>query len=221
MQIILLPAGRPAALNLAQVQRFISSPSSTNSSDIELSGEEVYQTQTERPIRKRQRLHNMSEQEKQFRRKLKNRVAAQVARDKKKAKMDELEIVVEQLKLENQRLKAENERLLTENANLVCLDSNTQDVVIKSEERMYPVESAVLINGTLPQGKGYIQSIVLMTLLLILTLQSPAAQTLLNKQKITPVFGNQYPSVLRLGGNVMGKKQLPLVHLRRTLKHPP
>ena len=123
--------------------------------------------------------------------------------------------------LQNQHLKAENERLLAENARLTHVNSTTQEVVIKSEERMYPVESAVLINGPLPQGKGYIQSIVLMTLLLILTLQSPAAQTVLNKEKITLLSDNQSPSVFRLGENVMWKKHLPLALLRRVLKHPP
>ncbi|XP_032373017.1 LOW QUALITY PROTEIN: X-box-binding protein 1 [Etheostoma spectabile] len=65
------------------------------------------------PIRKRQRLTHLSPEEKQLRRKLKNRVAAQTARDRKKAKMGELEQQVLELELENQKLHIEN-RLLRE-----------------------------------------------------------------------------------------------------------
>ncbi|KAK5870769.1 hypothetical protein PBY51_003689 [Eleginops maclovinus] len=65
------------------------------------------------PIRKRQRLTHLSPEEKALRRKLKNRVAAQTARDRKKAKMGELEQQVIELELENQKLHIEN-RLLRE-----------------------------------------------------------------------------------------------------------
>jgi X box-binding protein 1 len=46
------------------------------------------------------------------RRKLKNRVAAQNARDKKKAQTEEMEKVIEQMRIEKQLLAAENARLL-------------------------------------------------------------------------------------------------------------
>ncbi|XP_072288627.1 LOW QUALITY PROTEIN: X-box-binding protein 1 [Eucyclogobius newberryi] len=65
------------------------------------------------PVRKRQRLTHLSPEEKALRRKLKNRVAAQTARDRKKAKMGELEQQVLELELENQKLHIEN-RLLRE-----------------------------------------------------------------------------------------------------------
>ena len=65
---ILLPAGNQAALNLAQAleaQQFINRPSSTNDSDVEnkTSGD-VCRIQTEKPIKKRQRLRNVTEEEK-------------------------------------------------------------------------------------------------------------------------------------------------------------
>ncbi|XP_053135033.1 X-box-binding protein 1 isoform X2 [Hemicordylus capensis] len=63
------------------------------------------------PPRKRQRLAHLSPEEKALRRKLKNRVAAQSARDRKKARMGELERQALELEAENLRLVAENQAL--------------------------------------------------------------------------------------------------------------
>ncbi|XP_067033891.1 X-box-binding protein 1-like [Acropora muricata] len=61
--------------------------------------------------RKRKRLDNLSAEERALRRKLKNRVAAQTARDRKKARMVELEEMVAQLEKENKALRLDNESL--------------------------------------------------------------------------------------------------------------
>uniref|UniRef100_A0A6M2CQA6 X-box-binding protein 1 n=1 Tax=Rhipicephalus microplus TaxID=6941 RepID=A0A6M2CQA6_RHIMP len=63
------------------------------------------------PVRKRQRLDHLTREEKIMRRKLKNRVAAQSARDRKKARMDELEEQVTRLQADRTALIEEN-RLL-------------------------------------------------------------------------------------------------------------
>ncbi|NWX00602.1 XBP1 protein, partial [Caloenas nicobarica] len=70
------------------------------------------------PARKRQRLTHLSPEEKALRRKLKNRVAAQSARDRKKARMTELEQQVVALEEENQKLLLENQLLRERTCNL-------------------------------------------------------------------------------------------------------
>jgi X box-binding protein 1 len=64
------------------------------------------------PPRKRERLTHLTPEEKLNRRKLKNRVAAQTARDRKKVKTMTLEESVDQLNSQNAQLVAENARLL-------------------------------------------------------------------------------------------------------------
>ncbi|XP_069572463.1 LOW QUALITY PROTEIN: X-box-binding protein 1 [Brachyistius frenatus] len=91
---------RPISVVLPSTASQVSSDSDSNSS-------------AGHPVRKRQRLTHLSPEEKALRRKLKNRVAAQTARDRKKAKMGELEQQVLELELENEKLHIEN-RLLRE-----------------------------------------------------------------------------------------------------------
>lgn len=61
--------------------------------------------------RKRRRLTNLTPEEKMMRRKLKNRMAAQTARDRKKQKMAELEEALAAMEAENKKLLEENQTL--------------------------------------------------------------------------------------------------------------
>lgn len=72
--------------------------------------------------RKRQRLTHLTPEEKLMRRKLKNRIAAQAARDRKKDKFEDLQVTVDRVKSENEKLKKEN-ALLKEKAQLL-IDEN-------------------------------------------------------------------------------------------------
>ncbi|CAB1461053.1 unnamed protein product [Pleuronectes platessa] len=107
---VLLISGKPSgsavgySRPLSVVLPALSSPASSDSESNSSAGP---------PVRKRQRLTHLSPEEKALRRKLKNRVAAQTARDRKKAKMGELEQQVLEMELENQKLHIEN-RLLRE-----------------------------------------------------------------------------------------------------------
>lgn len=70
------------------------------------------------PVRKRANLDHMSPEERLMRRKLKNRVAAQTARDKKRAHMEEMEVVVDKLREEKRRLLDDNNRMQATNNQL-------------------------------------------------------------------------------------------------------
>lgn len=67
------------------------------------------------PPRKRQRLDHLTQEEKVLRRKMKNRVAAQNARDRKKAQIDHMEDEVTLLKTSLEVLRAENESFISQN----------------------------------------------------------------------------------------------------------
>ncbi|XP_059080474.1 probable basic-leucine zipper transcription factor N [Tigriopus californicus] len=71
------------------------------------------------PVRKRANLDHLSPEEKMMRRKLKNRVAAQNARDKKRVKMDEMEDRINKLQEEKDQLEADNRRLSRLNEQLM------------------------------------------------------------------------------------------------------
>lgn len=72
------------------------------------------------------------EHEFEYFRKMKNRVAAQAARDRKKAHMDELEDLVKHLQYENQRLTREN--LLLKDAQ-VCPNCTTNRAAVKETQQ--------------------------------------------------------------------------------------
>uniref|UniRef100_A0A671PV02 X-box-binding protein 1 n=1 Tax=Sinocyclocheilus anshuiensis TaxID=1608454 RepID=A0A671PV02_9TELE len=99
------------------------------------------------PLRKRQRLTHLSPEEKAQRRKLKNRVAAQTARDRKKAKMGELEQQVLELELENQKLHVENGLLQEQTSDLLSENEELRQRLgldtLEVKEKVQVLESAV------------------------------------------------------------------------------
>jgi len=93
------------------------------------------------PVRKRANLDHLTPEEKMMRRKLKNRVAAQNARDKKRVKMDGMEDALRAMKQEMDRIRKENkrlielnERLLSENQSLKSIGTTIGTNLVMKEE---------------------------------------------------------------------------------------
>uniref|UniRef100_UPI00358F4BEC X-box-binding protein 1 n=1 Tax=Myxine glutinosa TaxID=7769 RepID=UPI00358F4BEC len=119
-----LPSGFIIASNVLRT----ASPGAASSSeddDGEYSGS-MSERESSRPVHKRQRLSHLTIEEKVMRRKLKNRVAAQTARDRKKARMTKLEQQVERLLAQNRQLADENRQLEERAACLLSANAHLQ-----------------------------------------------------------------------------------------------
>jgi len=121
--------------------------------------------------RKRRRLTHLTPEEKMMRRKLKNRVAAQTARDRKKQRMSELEDALALIEAENKRLQAENDslkqctsQLSNENVLLkqrLCTPSNPLDAVTTDGVKVEPDCSSADVVCTERLGEPKLESAVL------------------------------------------------------------
>lgn len=103
-----------------------------------------------------------------FFRKLKNRVAAQTSRDRKKAKMDQMEKAIQELFTKNEvlieeceRLKSLNERLSGENSSLRTRISNcvncSQNRSVECETASGPAVSLLRPQGTVTHSAAVLR----------------------------------------------------------------
>merc|ERR1712037_777829 len=105
--------------NRTNLKRPSSSGDSTYGTDSE-EGSIIHDGGDSKVVRKRANLDHLSSDEKLMRRKLKNRVAAQNARDKKRVKMEDMEGDLERLKAHAKALETRNAQLVSENERLVA-----------------------------------------------------------------------------------------------------
>lgn len=151
-QIIVLPSNFIQQINGTTTTFKIGKPAASNSGSLVVNAAAVKRPSTvtsddddsgEGPVRKRANLDHLTPEEKMMRRKLKNRVAAQNARDKKRTKMDDIEIKLKELEEANAKLLLENESLRALNERLMETPKVEYQVEYwpKSEEGLTPPHS--------------------------------------------------------------------------------
>jgi len=154
--------------------------------------------------KKRKRLTNLTADERMMRRKLKNRVAAQTARDRKKERMVYLEEMLSQIEDENKRLQAENEALRRQTGNLAAentqlrskLGSENEIVTEVKKEHgspesaaLYPPPQQELIRAPSSKPVTSYLSMILATSLMcsLVSWKSSTAQPLSRHRRLRPV----------------------------------
>merc|ERR1712141_89550 len=105
-----------------------------------------------KPVRKRANLDHLSPEEKLMRRKLKNRVAAQNARDKKRVKMEDMETDVDRLRAHAKALELRNAELVSRNERLVAENDLLRSEAITKTEAEEP--SSPLVVGQPPESSA-------------------------------------------------------------------
>merc|ERR1719343_99212 len=121
--------------NRTNLKRPSSSGDSTYGTDSE-EGSSIHEGSDSKPVRKRANLDHLSPEERLMRRKLKNRVAAQNARDKKKAQCEDMEKLINQMKEERRKLVEENSRLQEFNSQLQLDNASLQEENTELKQRL-------------------------------------------------------------------------------------
>merc|ERR1711971_727072 len=101
--------------------------------------QEEQNEENETPARKRANLDHLSQEERMMRRKLKNRVAAQTARDKKKAATDSMEQQLAEAKARLQESLDANAILMKTNTQLQVENANLQQKNSELQARLSPI----------------------------------------------------------------------------------
>uniref|UniRef100_A0A0N5C6S0 X-box-binding protein 1 n=1 Tax=Strongyloides papillosus TaxID=174720 RepID=A0A0N5C6S0_STREA len=118
-----------------------------------LAGKAPSQVNQPKKKQRRERLTNMSSEEKANRRKWRNRVAAQTARDRKKERTTILELALKKLIKENEELRRENARLSERNRELCnMIPANTLPTQTPSPQTN--LESAVFDSKYVSDGQS-------------------------------------------------------------------